>query len=132
MRKQQGASEQRHRAGFTLVELLLVVSIIAVLATVVIMNTTGIGTDSRIAATRASISTITQSAAAYEIQVGRYPESLDELASPINERRPLLKKESLNDAWGTPFRYKLVGRDEFEVRSAGPDLKMDTEDDLHN
>lgn len=123
---------RRHRNGFTLVELLLVVTIIGVLATVVIMNMGGIGTESRITATRASISTICQTAATYEIQVGRLPESLDDLTSPINERKPLLKKGALNDAWGIPFTYKMTGKDDYEVRSAGPDAKMGTDDDITN
>ena len=123
---------RRRRGGFTLVELLLVVAIIGVLATVVIMNVTGVGTESRITATRASIATICQAAMTYEIQVGRYPESLDDLTSPINERKPLLKKGSLNDSWGVPFAYKMTGKDEYEVRSAGPDAKMGTDDDITN
>jgi general secretion pathway protein G len=123
---------RRGRSGFTLVELLLVVTIIGVLATVVIMNLGNVGTESRITATRASIATICQAATTYEIQVGRYPESLDDLTSPINERKALLKKGSLNDSWGIPFTYKMSGKDDYEVRSAGPDAKMGTEDDITN
>jgi general secretion pathway protein G len=123
---------RQKRSGFTLVELLLVVTIIGVLATVVLMNTVGIGTETRITTTRASIGTICQTAATYEIQVGRFPESLDDLCTPINERKPLLKKGQLNDSWGTPFSYKMIGKDDYEVRSAGPDAKMGTEDDITN
>lgn len=118
------------RAAFTLVELLLVVTILGILAAVVIVNFQGQGEEARRQATRASMSSISTAIATYEIMVGRYPESLDDLTSPINERKPLLNKGQLNDAWGSPFQYKLVGKDDYELRSAGPDAKMDTEDDL--
>jgi len=36
----------------------------------------------------------------------------------------------LLDAWGTPFHFHSISRDHLEVRSAGPDKALFTEDDL--
>jgi hypothetical protein len=36
----------------------------------------------------------------------------------------------LLDRWGEPFFFHLLGRDELEIRSAGPDRELYTEDDL--
>jgi hypothetical protein len=36
----------------------------------------------------------------------------------------------LLDRWGEPFFFHLLGKDELEIRSAGPDRKLYTEDDL--
>lgn len=33
------------------------------------------------------------------------------------------------DAWGTPYQY-VVGREEYSLRSAGPDRMFQTEDDI--
>lgn len=35
----------------------------------------------------------------------------------------------LCDRWGTPFRFHVLGRQQMEIRSAGPDRKFGTEDD---
>jgi len=119
------------RSGFTLVELLLVVTILGILAGVVFMNFGNVGQDTRISATRTSIGSVCNAVRVFEMHVGRFPDSIDDLTNPINDRAPLLKKEGLADAWGNAFQYKKSGQT-FEVRSAGPDAQMGTEDDLTN
>lgn len=121
----------KKKSGFTLIELLLVVSIIGILGTVAVMNLGGQGAEASKTATLASISTISTAAQAFEFRARRLPKSLDELTKGINDDVPLLKAGALNDAWGVPFEYKLQGK-MFEIRSAGPDGVMNTEDDLTN
>jgi len=66
---------------------------------------------------------------AFENHTGSYPKSLDELTAPIGDKRPLLSERKLNDAWGTPIQLTFDG-DSYEIRSAGPDKRMDTMDDI--
>lgn len=120
------------RGGFTLVELLLVVTILGVLASLAVMNLGGLGNDARIQATRADIATIENAVTAYEIRVGRFPENLEKLTEDIGEQAGLLNKNNLTDKWGNGFNYKVQGSGHFEVRSAGPDGVMNTEDDIVN
>ena len=122
----------RKSAGFTLVELLLVVAILATLAAVVVTNFAGFGSESKVAATRTSIGSIGTAIQAYEIRNSKYPDSLDDLTVATDSHPALLKKESLNDSWGNPFQYKKTSKFEFEIRSAGEDGQMNTEDDLTN
>ena len=119
-------------AGFTLVELLLVVAILGILASVAVMNLTGKGDEARIAAQRTSIGTIRQAITTYEMTAG-LPKSLDALTSDQpNGGAPLLEKNALTDQWGNQLQYKIIGKGKYEIRSAGPDGKMNTEDDITN
>lgn len=131
MEKSMKAEKQIRQGGFTLVELLLVVAILGVLATVAIMNTQGMGNEARISATRSSISAIEQAARTYEIRTGKFPDSLDQLLQPMGDRPPLLDKKASSDSWGVPFAYKKTNTF-IEIRSAGKDGAMNTEDDLVN
>ncbi len=122
----------RHRAGFTLVEIMLVVIILGVLAAVVVVNFRGQGTTARINATRTSIQNIGTAVNLFETETGKLPASLRELTVPTAHRPGLLREDNLRDSWGIEFQYKLKGEFDFEVRSAGPDNQMGTEDDITN
>ncbi|MEI8242402.1 MAG: type II secretion system protein GspG [bacterium] len=124
--------EKSARGGFTLVELLLVVTILGILAAVVVVNFTGKGDDARKQATRTSISAISTAVSTFDATKSRLPESLDELCTETAEGAAMLDKANLNDSWGKPFQYKKASKFKYEIRSAGPDGNMGTEDDLTN
>jgi general secretion pathway protein G len=68
------------RSGFTLVELLLVVTILGILAAVVIPSVIGHDEEARIQATRTSIAAIEQSVQVFAMRHnGKLPDTLDEL-----------------------------------------------------
>ncbi len=47
-------------------------------------------------------------------------------------RHPALSVDGhLRDRWGTPYFIHPLGRNSFDVRSAGPDLKLFTADDIY-
>ena len=120
------------RAGFTLVELLLVITILGILGTVVVMNFGDVGGDARKEATRQSIAAIDSAVTVYNVKVGKMPKDLKDLTVGSNEDdQGLLKSADLNDAWGNPLEYKVDGR-KYTIRSAGPDGQMNTEDDITN
>jgi len=59
----------------------------------------------------------------YEDENRRLPDSLDDLEIPQSKRL---------DPWGTPYDYRLTSGAKmgFDLVSAGPDLQLDTEDDM--
>lgn len=118
------------REGFTLIELLLVIAIIGILAGIVVPNIAGKPGEAKIAAARSSIGGIITAVNAYEVAAAKFPDSLDDLTVETDTRAALLKKDKLIDAWGTPYQYTKKTRFTFEVRSAGPDGQMNTEDDI--
>ena len=123
-------------AGFTLIEVLLVVAILGILAAVVVVNLGGKRVDAMIKATRASVAGVCTAVDLYEVDTGRYPASLDALihndGSP-NWNGPYIKTGQIpTDAWGTPFSLSLKGEKSYEVRSAGPDMSMGSADDITN
>jgi general secretion pathway protein G len=130
-----GDSARRKAGGFTLIEVLLVVAILGMLAAVVVVNLVGKGDDARRETARMSVAGICGALDIYEVNVGKFPASLDGLitddGSP-NWKGPYLKVKTLPvDPWGTPFAYSAGDRT-YEVRCAGPDKQMNSQDDLTN
>lgn len=123
--------KKRRNLGFTLVEMLLVMTIIGLLATVVVINFSGMSGEARINATRSSITSIKTAVQTYEIRTGKMPKSIDDLTVELNGQPPILDKAQLNDSWGVPFQFKFSGNT-FEIRSAGPDGTFGNEDDVTN
>ena len=123
---------QAARAGFTLVELLLVITILGILAGVVTMQLGGHSETARVNATRQSIATIEQAIQIFQIQRSTLPDSLDVLTQASGDAPAPLKKDSLVDSWGNNFSYRKLTKNTFEIRSAGPDGNLNTEDDLVN
>ena len=120
------------KAGFTLVELLLVVTILGVLASIAVMNLGGTSEEARIKATQSDIATIQGAVSTYEIRTGKYPSSIDDLAKEMDGQKGLIDASALTDKWGTKYSFKNEGGGYFEIRSAGPDTAMNTADDIFN
>ncbi|OVE76174.1 hypothetical protein BVX97_01935 [bacterium E08(2017)] len=118
------------KAGFTLVEILLVMVIIGVLAGVVVVSFGGRSTEARINATRSSISAVCLAIDAYEIEVGKYPSSLQDLTVSIDGRPPYIKGGVPVDSWGNTMTLDNAGTGNYLVKSAGPDGQMGSEDDI--
>jgi hypothetical protein len=72
--------------------------------------------------TAAAMQTAVDKIEAYTVENGRAPEGI--------EGNMLLIEADLNDAWGESLRYDALEKNAFAIRSAGPDKKFDTADDL--
>jgi general secretion pathway protein G len=117
--------------GFTLIEVLLVVAILGILATVVVVNFAGKQEGAKIKATRASIASIATAVSMYEVELGKFPVSLTDLTVDTESFNAPLDRVP-TDSWGNTFQYLAKERGRFEIRSAGPDGAMGSADDITN
>ena len=118
----------RGKGGFTLVELLVVMAIIALLAALVgpkLFPKLGKGKQS---AAKAQIELIGQALDQLRLDVGRYPTTQEGLNALMvnpgveNWEGPYLKKALPPDPWGKPYQYACPGtHGEYDLFSYGRD-----------
>lgn len=116
-------------AGFTLLELLVVMVIIGLLAGYVAPKYMSQIGKSEIKATKAQIDALEKSLDQFRIDTGHYPNQQQGLAAlvtrPAEETKwdgPYLRKGLPPDPWGNPYIYKIPGeKSDFELISYGKD-----------
>ena len=124
-------SALRHRrSGFTLLELLVVIVIIALLATYVGPKMFAQLGKSEVTVARAQIEAFEKSLDTYRVDVGRYPNTEEGIgalmvAPPAAGARwngPYLSKAVPVDPWGHAYQYRApVAKAEYEIISTGKD-----------
>ena len=125
----------RDRAGFTLIEIMLVVVILGILAGVGVVALKGRTAAAARAATRTTIQAYCQAINLFELDCGALPGSLQELVNDPGNGQwqgPYFPNGRLpQDAWGHEPSYSKTEKG-YTVSSAGPDGQPGTADDLTN
>jgi general secretion pathway protein G len=131
-------------AGFSLVELLVTVSIMALLATAVVISVGPVLGKSRIDRARADISALESGLEQYSFDMFNYPGADAGLAAlktpPSGETNGQYRpggyiKRIQQDPWGNDYHYVVPGPRSggaYDVFSAGPDGQVGNEDDIGN
>ena len=90
------AARRTRKLGFTMIELLIVISIIAILAASIIPNFIGFDAEARVAASKSNLDTLRSRVTLFRAKEGRYPTALEELVSKTyldaGVRKPYLPK----------------------------------------
>ena len=138
---EQNQTNRQRRRAFTLVEMLLVVTIIGILAALVIPKIMGRSEQARVTAAHADISGIKTALDAFEVDNGYYPKGKNGLADLVqmpsdvkNWHGPYLDRIP-SDPWGNLYIYVYPGRhnpSSYDLSSVGPDGKEGTDDDIGN
>ncbi len=136
MKTSQSSRRRTRVAGFTLIEILVVIVVIAILATLVAPNVfQHVGT-AKATTAKSQIEMISSALDAYRLDTGAYPntaqglQALQELPTidpPTNWRGPYLRKAVPLDPWGHPYVFIAPGEVNikgFDLLSYGADGKL--------
>jgi general secretion pathway protein G len=119
----RNTSARGWEAGFTLVELMVVISIIAILATIVTVSVLGVRDDANVSAGQAQIQIFKTALTGYNLAFGRFPSTSEGLEALINnEKRSFLDAKQIpSDPWGKPYVYQSDGPREYKIITYGAD-----------
>lgn len=137
MRREQ---RRRREAGFTLVELMVVIVIIGLLTTIVAINVLPSGDKARVEKARADVALLEQAMEMYRLDNLTYPQTADglqalvtppsSLTQPDRYRRGGYVKELPEDPWGNAYQYASPGQHgTFDIYSFGADGREGGEGD---
>jgi len=121
--------QNRVQGGFTLVELLLVLVILALIAGLVLPGIIGKAESAKVKAASSQISRISMSVETFYLDIGNTPSSLEELVNEpggvVGWNGPYIKNSLLKDPWGQPYQYRVPGEHgEFDIQSFGADRQQ--------
>ncbi len=125
-------SKQRKRTnanGFTLVEMMAVVVIIAILAAVIAPRFFGQVNRAQLVRAKKDIETLKQQVTMYKFHTNQFPTELRDLVVEPDDAKgwngPYLEKKNFRDPWDNDYQYEVPGKDgrDFDIWSLGQDGK---------
>ena len=133
--------ERYVRCGFTMVELMAILIIIGLLATLVVTKVASRIDDARLTTTKANLKILHSAVNQFKMDTGRFPTEELGLLELIEQPTDVIRwepggyletTEVPSDGWGNEFKYELFPESgkQFAIRSFGPDGEEGTEDDL--
>ena len=133
--------KKRIRYGFTMVELMAMLIIIGLLATLVVTKVATKIDQARVTITKANLKALHTAINQFKMETGRFPTEDEGLIALIEQPSDveiwppggyLETTEISPDGWGNEFIYELYPESgkQFAIRSMGPDGEEGTEDDL--
>ena len=117
------------QAGFTLIEIIVVVVLIAGIAAFAASRVMGGSDRAKVSLAKAQVQTVAEKISQFEMDTGTLPTTLSELVvAPGNASGwlgPYAKDADLNDPWTQPLEYRVPGSDgaRFDLVSLGADRK---------
>ena len=133
-------SRRRNRAaqrGLTLIEILVVVTILGIIASIVGIQVAGQLEEAKVDTARVQLSEISKALDIYRVKLHRYPttaEGLNALVSPPSGKQPIMDQIPM-DPWDADYIYVSPGQhnsSKFDLQSKGPDAVADSPDDIKN
>ena len=122
---------KKNRQGFTLIELMVVVIIIAALAGMVLPRLLPASDEAKRNISKGDIASITMALKMYRLQNDKYPSKSEGLKALV----PKYLEKIPRDPWQHEYHYVYPGTRSpsgFDIWSVGPDGQNGTEDDVDN
>jgi len=130
-------SPRKGMVGLTLIEILVVVTILGIIASIVGIQVAGQLEEAKVDTAKIQIGNISDALELYRVKLNRYPssaEGLNGLTSPPKGKNPIMEKIP-KDPWDNDYVYVAPGQhntSKFDLQSKGPDAVADTADDITN
>ncbi|MEW4455852.1 type II secretion system major pseudopilin GspG [Bremerella sp. JC817] len=128
--------QRRKAAGFTLIEVLLVLVILVILGSLVGVSIFGVQKQALEKAAKTQVEGIEAAIKVYKLNMNKPPETLDGLLSQPSDDKgnkwkgPYLDGEALPlDPWDNEYQYEVNGAN-YKIWSMGPDGASGTDDDI--
>lgn len=126
IRKYERRARNARQRGFTLVELLLVLVILALIGGLVLPGIIGRAEGAKVKAAASQIDRISMAVESYYLDTGAIPENLEQLVDEPGDadgwNGPYIKRSTLKDPWGRDYEYRQPGEHaEFDILSLGSD-----------
>ena len=129
-RKTLPAHVRPAQAGFTLVEIMVVIVILGLLATLVVQNVVGASDEAKVTKAQTDVKVIAGAVKMYRVNKGKLPENLEVLAQKDDKGGGNLIDELPKDPWDRDYELREGnGPNDWEVVSLGPD-GVQSEDDI--
>ena len=127
------------RAGFTLLELLLVMAILVVLASLSTYAVLAMQGTAYQKSAVSEINTLKSACKMYKLNVGTFPSQLNDLyqlpsgLSQVQWQGPYIENPVDGDPWNRPYKYSFDEiNNKITITSYGPDGQEGTNDDIPN
>lgn len=109
---------QRRQAAFSLIEIMVVIVLIALLASIVGISVPKYMDKGRVSKAKADLSVIANAVKAHYAETGRYPDPADGIDALV----PEYLEQMIKDPWGGAYQYELPGEGHaFDVICWGAD-----------
>ena len=133
----QRTGRHRRYRGMTLIEIMVVITLLGLVAAAVGVSAMRIMVEGQISAARAQAFEISKAVDTYRVMFGRYPSASEGLAvlTTTHGNKPPLMDRLPRDPWDRAFLYANPGvkiPSKFDVRSHGPDGVEGGNDDVGN
>jgi len=113
--------KHRRYQPFTLIEIMIVVVIIGMIASLAVPAIMDKLEQAKVETTRANLQTLSAAVDSYYMDNNEYPNSLSDLLHAPNNRSYLKDRSLPKDGWGQDFYYTVGGDKNYDIISYGAD-----------